>query len=105
YLNTPRTPVVVPLALHDALPIYLISVGQHVGGLKQGDDRQDFPERLDVQAQLADGRRVRIDAIGAPIGRRDGQGDNLASQRIERSEEHTSELQSPDQIVCRLLLE
>src|SRR5258708_31952280 len=27
------------------------------------------------------------------------------SRRIERSEEHTSELQSPDHLVCRLLLE
>src|SRR5258708_10379643 len=31
---------------------------------------------------------------------------NLMSQaRFERSEEHTSELQSPDHLVCRLLLE
>src|SRR5258708_30466126 len=28
-----------------------------------------------------------------------------ASARAERSEEHTSELQSPDHLVCRLLLE
>src|SRR5258708_31185607 len=27
------------------------------------------------------------------------------SQRLTRSEEHTSELQSPDHLVCRLLLE
>src|SRR2546426_5743563 len=30
---------------------------------------------------------------------------NLASIRVLRSEEHTSELQSPCNIVCRLLLE
>src|SRR5215216_7110220 len=29
----------------------------------------------------------------------------VASVRRERSEEHTSELQSPDHLVCRLLLE
>src|SRR5438552_12597485 len=29
----------------------------------------------------------------------------LAETKIRRSEEHTSELQSPDHIVCRLLLE
>src|SRR5947208_6212338 len=28
-----------------------------------------------------------------------------ARRRAQRSEEHTSELQSPDQLVCRLLLE
>src|SRR5258708_29020531 len=30
---------------------------------------------------------------------------HLMESRIERSEEHTSELQSPDHLVCRLLLE
>src|SRR5207244_10031903 len=29
----------------------------------------------------------------------------MIRKRIERSEEHTSELQSPDHLVCRLLLE
>src|SRR5258708_28585702 len=29
----------------------------------------------------------------------------LAGQEFNRSEEHTSELQSPDHLVCRLLLE
>src|SRR5947208_10073220 len=33
-----------------------------------------------------------------------GAGDELLEQRC-RSEEHTSELQSPDHLVCRLLLE
>src|SRR5207244_10155355 len=28
-----------------------------------------------------------------------------SSEQVERSEEHTSELQSPDHLVCRLLLE
>src|SRR5258708_20532431 len=31
--------------------------------------------------------------------------DNLNTAKQERSEEHTSELQSPDHLVCRLLLE
>src|SRR5947208_7861855 len=31
--------------------------------------------------------------------------DNLRSELVPRSEEHTSELQSPDHLVCRLLLE
>src|SRR5438552_8471142 len=30
---------------------------------------------------------------------------DLAERRARRSEEHTSELQSPDHLVCRLLLE
>src|SRR5258708_26491186 len=32
-------------------------------------------------------------------------GTSLSSSRPSRSEEHTSELQSPDHLVCRLLLE
>src|SRR5258708_8316482 len=36
----------------------------------------------------------------------DGDGDDDdGDQRCARSEEHTSELQSPDHLVCRLLLE
>src|SRR5258708_11795018 len=35
----------------------------------------------------------------------DGIRDDLGGRRIIRSEEHTSELQSPDHLVCRLLLE
>src|SRR5438552_10209846 len=35
----------------------------------------------------------------------DDPGSLLDKARHERSEEHTSELQSPDQLVCRLLLE
>src|SRR5258708_26065894 len=33
------------------------------------------------------------------------QQDNAGAHRSHRSEEHTSELQSPDHLVCRLLLE
>src|SRR5438552_6126746 len=35
----------------------------------------------------------------------DGRAGRAAHDRPERSEEHTSELQSPDHLVCRLLLE
>src|SRR5258708_28840969 len=36
---------------------------------------------------------------------RNGEKVDLGGRRIIRSEEHTSELQSPDHLVCRLLLE
>src|SRR5258708_9317295 len=57
--------------------------------------------------------RSRADRIGlghAHIGEEDLVLDVLAGQRddrphqLDRSEEHTSELQSPDHLVCRLLL-
>src|SRR5258708_13937699 len=43
----------------------------------------------------------------APCSRRPHAADvaGLAPQLVGRSEEHTSELQSPDHLVCRLLLE
>src|SRR5258708_20514738 len=37
--------------------------------------------------------------------RRESCTSHSASRRLARSEEHTSELQSPDHLVCRLLLE
>src|SRR5438445_9014936 len=42
---------------------------------------------------------------GAPPGRRHGGAVEGARARLRRSEEHTSELQSRQYLVCRLLLE
>src|SRR5438552_4209028 len=40
-----------------------------------------------------------------PTGFPGGRSPRISSSRGDRSEEHTSELQSPDHLVCRLLLE
>src|SRR5690348_17908517 len=58
-------------------------------------------EKLEVARQLA---RLNVDVIeaGFPAA---SPGDFEAVRRIARSEEHTSELQSPVHLVCRLLLE
>src|SRR2546421_8064272 len=50
--------------------------------------------------QTADGRRVL-----APVDRAAGEGARQARTVSTRSEEHTSELQSRSDLVCRLLLE
>src|SRR3712207_7207403 len=50
--------------------------------------------RFEVALQIGDGKRVRDGLAGA----------DLAAQGV-RSEEHTSELQSRQYLVCRLLLE
>src|SRR5207244_13033698 len=60
------------------------------------------PNPASRQEDVARGDRFGVDEEAGKrrvrgIGRRRGQ--------HERSEEHTSELQSPDQLVCRLLLE
>src|SRR5207244_13019934 len=60
-----------------------------VGGDRRlGHERQD---RLDAHGHVAGDGAFRVDEVGDRGG--------------ERSEEHTSELQSPDHLVCRLLLE
>src|SRR5215216_7406076 len=54
------------------------------------------------------GLRVRWAArrsLSSLLGRCDLYVDLLATLQTPRSEEHTSELQSPDHLVCRLLLE
>src|SRR5207248_10922592 len=101
--RTPSTETYT-LSLHDALPIYFEET-ELVGGF----------ERL---AQFADETGARLE----PLARRYGESDDPEPKRLrealfpgprpgpvgvlrDRSEEHTSELQSPYDIVCRLLLE
>src|SRR5438552_17019615 len=80
----PGTPEISTLSLHDALPI---------SRRRAGNDRRGARE----PPRRADG------GVGARARARGGGG---ASARMGgRSEEHTSELQSPDHLVCRLLLE
>src|SRR5207244_12466889 len=75
--------VTYTLSLHDALPISndLSAVRQAAGPAIM------YLANTIVGGAFAIGFMLRIDA------------------RLTRSEEHTSELQSPDHLVCRLLLE
>src|SRR5437764_2833996 len=79
--NAPASTEIYTLSLHDALPIY----PQPLRDLLVREPLVDEPHDLALAA-----REMRLDSIGAAIG---------------RSEEHTSELQSPMYLVCRLLLE
>src|SRR5688572_32761395 len=92
------TTVIYTLSLHDALPI---CPGQASSALLDGiflriGVIEVFPERDREAAQH--GQRDTIDRAGI-----------LAWQQrrvlVGRSEEHTSELQSQSNLVCRLLLE
>src|SRR5258708_31636690 len=75
-----------------------------------------FPYTTLFRSELLLLRLPRLEVVGEPlenIGQLPGlggDGDEAAVQvregsRPARSEEHTSELQSPDHLVCRLLLE
>src|SRR5205823_13492826 len=76
FFNTPATTEIYTLSLHDALPI-----SRHAGG------------GAALQRALSVHRKFRAQHPG-------GEPDQK-----ERSEEHTSELQSLAYLVCRLLLE
>src|SRR5256885_6236436 len=77
FFNDTATTEIYTLSLHDALPI----CGGHAPG----------------------GRRTRSARGPAGVGRGEGHRDQRFTRL--RSEEHTSELQSPCNLVCRLLLE
>src|SRR5207244_5319712 len=100
YVMSSPTTEIYTLSLHDALPIYLhrhpLGRPQDQAGeavLRGGD-----PDR---QGDLRAGGGVRREGVQ----RRDREEDAAGHHRHQRSEEHTSELQSPDHLVCRLLLE
>src|SRR5205807_10384090 len=86
FLHDPATTHIYTLSLHDALPIYVVD-GERPWMLRR------FLERAGRQWRANTGR-----------GRRDVHG-RRAHRLPARSEEHTSELQSPCNLVCRLLLE
>src|SRR3712207_8225991 len=65
-------------------------------------------DRIDVQA-VVPVDAVQVAALAerrdAEVGRRHAANAREEGQRVRRSEEHTSELQSRQYLVCRLLLE
>src|SRR5205085_6156377 len=75
FFNHPPTSEIYTLSLHDALPIFILR-----------------------------SRRAGA-AAGSGLLDDDGPGLVLVTRREFRSEEHTSELQSQSNLVCRLLLE
>src|SRR5258708_22297621 len=93
FFNDPAPPEIYPLPLHDALPIpplqvqistaVPLAVPAPVTSRQRPDSRPTtVPSELRVHCWFAPPLQSQI-----------------------RSEEHTSELQSPDHLVCRLLLE
>src|SRR3712207_9449440 len=79
FFNDTATTEIYTLSLHDALPIYRL---------------------------MASAREVEEGALaGARAGLEEGLGSEARDCEPPRSEEHTSELQSRQYLVCRLLLE
>src|SRR2546421_12081399 len=77
FFNDTATTEIYTLSLHDALPILLLALPQALRLRMSG-----------VTVDTAESAAAALDQIA-----------------LERSEEHTSELQSRSDLVCRLLLE
>src|SRR5262249_60885375 len=86
--NAPAPTEIYTLSLHDALPIWL-SLAERIL------DREVPP--LDI-AKLAQGAAACLQVRFGELG-------GASPKHSDRSEEHTSELQSLTNLVCRLLLE
>src|SRR2546427_6847476 len=86
FFNDTATTEIYTLSLHDALPILHVEHGRRTGRRERRAARQTLEqhhaERVKIRAAVHIGDSLRL-----------------------RSEEHTSELQSQSNLVCRLLLE
>src|SRR3712207_8950401 len=91
FFNDTATTEIYTLSLHDALPIYT-----ELGVMAT----------VESTCEECEGRRFQAAVLDYTLG-----GRNIAEvlamsvDEAERSEEHTSELQSRQYLVCRLLLE
>src|SRR2546421_3078097 len=92
FFNDPATTEIYPLPLHDALPISRV-----------GFDRRDpLPRGAAASGRHRGLERGKTRHTGYTRHRRPRA---CAAPASARSEEHTSELQSRSDLVCRLLLE
>src|SRR3712207_9446650 len=92
FFNDTATTEIYTLSLHDALPILVEDDGVEELGALDGEEQE---------GQLVVGKR-RERVLGEPYGVGEADDGRLVGGR---SEEHTSELQSRQYLVCRLLLE
>src|SRR5438105_15776623 len=89
FFHDPATTEIYTLSLHDALPISAREIAM-----------RNPCEHIEPPGDSGDG-------FGDQLAGNPGEGDAVAGEALHkvRSEEHTSELQSRVDLVCRLLLE
>src|SRR5207244_11499548 len=102
--HTSSVPHPYPLSLHDALPIFGTLFERTLDPAKRAQIGAHYTSRQDIETLLTP---VLLDPL-----RREWHDVKASAEKFwdkvmpfPRSEEHTSELQSPDHLVCRLLLE
>src|SRR5690606_41708777 len=96
--TTPMTTEIYTLSLHDALPI---SVCERLTFIENPDNGTELVLKTD-KTKYRPREKVELDISLFDVWGKPLQGDFSISVR---SEEHTSELQSRENLVCRLLLE
>src|SRR5206468_12305693 len=94
FFSEPSPTEIYTLSLHDALPIC-----RNGCALSPGASKRITAQLHHRRAAPAHSREWRACAYHAAPGT------SFGSRRCSRSEEHTSELQSRSDLVCRLLLE
>src|SRR5207248_9696940 len=104
HTHRPSTTAIYTLSLHDALPIFKVDTALvFVDQPKQDKPPEQQPVQLDVPLKGFQ-TVVAPDVIPTNIPPVNLQ-EHFDPKDYSRSEEHTSELQSPYDLVCRLLLE
>src|SRR5690606_41553046 len=101
--DTTATALHYTLSLHDALPIFHLNVACPEGYEPDQQLIKQHADRVTVMRtpeEAARGAQLLVTDVWASMGQEDEQ-----KAREKRSEEHTSELQSRENLVCRLLLE
>src|SRR5256885_4661592 len=88
FFNDTATTEIYTLSLHDALPIY-----QRHAAIERAADAGHGVEHIAQLVHVGHGQLGHGGLVAHHLG------------KARRSEEHTSELQSPCNLVCRLLLE
>src|SRR2546430_17315507 len=98
FLNDPATTKIYTLSLPDALPIYF----QRQQFFQKKSDSLELTAKT-IEGRQTDRRQLQwAQRVGTPKGPFQARHEFFC--RV-RSEEHTSELQSQSNLVCRLLLE
>src|SRR5439155_25390855 len=97
FFHDPPPPDLYTLSLHDALPICL--------GLDPLGGQGFHPDRPDAVRARRDHPLPRRRHLDLPLHGDAPPRERVVTASTDRSEEHTSELQSRGHLVCRLLLE
>src|SRR5256885_8441210 len=97
FFNDTATTEIYTLSLHDALPICQLAI---VGKFLKWISGETSPTTY-----VAFGKKKRQNSALSFRAKRSREIPRCNHSVISRSEEHTSELQSPCNLVCRLLLE